>query len=519
MIKREEKQSLLKRKENLFCLFFSLFFFLISSCGDPQATYNIGKSLTNNENNILLIETKTRNKFQFKLVQTSGPKGLKANVSFDTFVDIPEKITFSYKEEGVYTVSITTQTKSDKLIVSEEKIEWEYSEKKPPAPLFSISEGEYTRKDVVTLQFSKENLEEDHDITEVWLAGDLDSGNNGAWYPLSSDFEIKQTLSFSPINGKKIIQAKYRNAFGTEGELFSVTIIKKNNKPTDCVALFSDIGSGGIIHKDTVSFTLKVKDYIEGFEGIPENYFRIRGTDGTETEWTAFKEKVETSFTLKDPAKETKYTIAIEVKDIVGNKCDLDDLAITYDPDERLTPNLDFIGTDHPLWTNSQDLTLKIYHPKAKEKNLEIYIYGDISGDNTYTWLPYSQEGDETFWNVKISNSPFHKWIRVNFRESGKTESIGIQEKPIFLQPYFNIEEKDSFLYVHAARFTTEHVESITITGCEEIYENIPYDEYNKDYLCTPKEGVTKIIVNHFFNKNLELDEEYRVLTLEKDLP
>lgn len=431
-------------KIKCFILIFSLSLFFFS-CGKSDVTFELKNPYTNKETNSVLFNSKVPNKLQFMLTQTSGPEGLEIeNTPFGEYVDFKKTLVIKYKKEGKYTLSVTVITKSDKLVVYEDSISWEYSKKIPPTPIASILQGEYTNLDEVTFSLNSDIFSSKDNLTEYMIDGDIKG--NASWKAIPEDLStLKEMISLQ--DGQKKFKIKFRNIYGSESEAVEVSIIKDSVRPRDCQVIIKNISGfvPDITDKENFSLTLKATDFFTFSEEVPETYFRILGSDGTETEWDTFIKETDIDLPIIDPEEDETILYRVQMKDRAGNQCPEIPLTLTYDSDYSLIPSIKTLSSmNHPFYgSQSHIVRVLVNHPDRETKELEFNLYGDISGNNTNKWMSLTNEVINEGIDVELPLTSASWWIRVKFRNKGTEQVTEALHTPFLMYPFLDIKESE----------------------------------------------------------------------------
>ena len=494
----------------------SLFFF---ACGQSNVAVELKSPYTNKDNNSVIFNSNTPNKLQFMLTQTSGPEGLKiVNTPFGEYVDFKNTLVIKYKKEGKYTLSVSVITKSDKLVVYKDSISWEYSKKIPPTPIVSLLQGEYTNLDEVTFSLNSDIFSSKDSLTEYMIDGDIKE--IPSWKAIPEDFSTLKAM-ISLQDGRKTFKIKFRNIYGSESEAAEVSIIKDSIQPRDCEVITKNINGfvPGITDNKYFSLILKASDFFTFSEEVPETYFRILGSDGTETDWDTFIKETEIDLSMLDPEEDETILYRIQMKDIAGNQCPEIPLNLTYDSDYSLIPYIKTLSSmNHPFYGSQSHIArVLVNHPDRETKEIEFNLYGDISGNNTNKWMTLTEELINEGVEVELPLKAGNWWIRVNFREKGQEKVTEALHAPFLMYPLLEIKEDEvGNTIVMPAQFDESVLDTITINGCEEDIKDVDYVR-GKAYTCSPKLGALQVEVIHTFKDILGMDESNRTLTLEKE--
>ncbi len=423
---------------------------LFSSCGQNgtnytskyDMNYGLQRSYTGKTQNQLVLDLSNPEGFTFSL---SG-EGFSSDTPLNQELPIRKSIQLSYLEEGSYFLTLKIH-RTDGIGVVNQRLKWVYSLKKPKTVIATFQET--ATNSIGHLLFSP-FLEAD--TQEIWVAGDVANHPNGQWYTIPKDLVLPIAISGS--DGLKTIQVKHRNIFGNEGPESTVTIWKKTSVPKNCQA--SPLGSR--------SYKTDVKVLLSAENDGPLFYKFSGNVD--ESSWVSFEEQVDAIVNLS-PGNGPKHVIA-SIKDIAGNRCP--DIALDLVLDDTYPP-YDLTVQNQLLWTDEFDITVVPRFDHTPDDTIEMFISGNIQDSEwTGTWLPLSDSVP-----IKLSPNDGNRFVYAQFRNQ-RGELSDRAYVSIFLKPFLRADRQSGNHWL----LTPSHfrsLESMSIVGCQESYNNIQYQD------------------------------------------
>ena len=295
---------------------------------------------------------------------------------------------------------------------------------------------------------------------EIWIEGDLGPSDQpqGAWREIPSTGILPITLSGG--EGLKRFLVKTRTRSGTESEVITLSILRKETLPDLCVAQLPE---------STNSRQLRL--YLEG---NPDEtlFYRVYGDVDSDYQYHEFKGIEESEILLS--VGEGEKMVTVQIKDLADNFCLKEVKTVLYD--RSYDPAGVAIDGD-PIWTNDLNHTVSINYDALPSDVLEIYVHGGVEGPGTYQWIPHQEN-----INVRLSPSEGHRWVRVSFRLNG--QEVGQAWDGVYLNPFIVLQGAASPYTISMSNII--ELDSVTISGCAESYNNI---SYMSGLSCTPLGG------------------------------
>ncbi len=469
-------------KPTIYKLILLLFAASLWRCGEPPTSsleaaeikYSLARQYTGIGSNVFTIEVPdgADKKYNYSV----NSLDVTADVELGRVYPLTSKaINFSYTSEGVHSVDFRVGKANGTPYIFE-ILAWEFSTERPTPPIISFAR-------TVTRSLSNNLLVSDTrtpTTDAIWLGGDVSTFgkspvvDGGFWQqmPLTT---LVVPVTLTEGDGPKVVEAKFRNAFGNEGAPgIPAEILLKQTPPTDCDAQLI----APIVSNNKISLKLSATDRLP-------TYYSVLGDVGAVISQKAFRSgEVVTLFVEPSPGLK-RLNVAIE--DVAGNICLSKDLVVTLDPafkSERI-----FVK-DHPFWTDAEDVVLDIYFDHFTDQEpLQIKVTGDVSGPNTNAWLPYAP-------GVAVTLAPTTSGSRrifAQYKDAAGVESYLIGKR-LFLKPAVTVVNAGAPM-VSVAASNISGAESLSITGCVEPYAAVAYTEA---YPCHP--NAAAVVVTYRFS-------------------
>ena len=460
-------------------ILFLLHLIVLCACGNdkeesivPELNYYLESPYTNKNSNNLILDTNIDEQYHVNISGTNFTLGDSLNLTED--FPVQNTIPIFYDAEGSYSMNLVIKTPLGDTY-AQEVLSWEYSSEIPSDPIISFSEEASSDNEFLMLLSSSLS---DNDV-DIWVEGDIIDSFQNTWMtiPPSLVIPIKTTTD----DGIKELKIKYRNLYGNESNLISTQITKKSQGPTNCevTAQSSQISSN----------TLRI--YIAASSDATLSYL-VRGDVATATSYQDFTGSTVANVELIPTTGEKN--IQIKIRDIAENYCPDTDLVIDIDSDHKW---IDMNIKDNPIWTDTSAITLQNTFPSLKSDTPEMKIFGGVKQSaNTFNWIPFQEE-------IEIELLPVsgHRFVFVQYRTDDKpgseTERIFSH---IYLKPFVLLYDQSSYIDIVVSNIL--ETESITITGCDETYSAVAFQE---SYTCT--NAASNIIVTFNFSDGTSLQK------------
>jgi hypothetical protein len=448
-------------------VFLSPLFFCFCADGPTtykgDLTYTIERLYTGLTTNHLIFQIENPDDFQVRV----SIDDVSCNKLLASWIDAEESMNFelTYTLEKTYTANIEIQRKNKTPYISD-SIKWYYSTSKPSIPVVAFREKAAASSGIVhfLLIGSIATL-----TKEVWISGDLQDSPEGHWEPIPEALSLEKIVSAA--DGTKSFQIKYRNLYGNESDLFSLSILKKSTGPVQCeVQLPSSISNTATLRFDVTATN----------EGSMQGFVDGNVVDGP-VHFSQFSLPLTSSFKLT-PALGAK-TLRFTFKDLAENPCDPIEKTITYDPNYEAYSYM-FDGNSQS-WALSSLVSILPTYDHLPSDEIQMKIEGDVAASSsTFQWIPFAD-------SITIGLAPTTglREVTLQFKDIKTGELTEKLSKQIYLKP--DLSYRSGFVFLSQIP-TLSH---LNISGCVQSYVEKPPAQ---NYPCTP--SGTSISVEYFFN-------------------
>lgn len=410
---------------------------------DLSISYHLDRTATGQTQNSLLFKFDSRAGYKFLL---SG-EGFSADLPLNTILPLKERTILSYQEIGSYNVDLTIFQKDGSVLI-EDSLSWEYNTEQPKEAVLSFQE-KATNKNFVVMYISSNR---GADVNHVSIVGDVDprKASEDNWYEIPSTGEVIVPLSEG--DGVKKFKVKMRNRYYNETNEVDLEIIKKTSGPKNCQA----VPISNFTASDEIEFFIAAEDPYP-------LYYKVIGEGARQTRYKEFSKELYEFLVLTNGNGEKPVEIII--KDIAENYCETIKHVITVDPDYQ---DVDLSIEDDRLWTDVQNIMIFPHFDHFAHILTEMYISGAVVDDEkTFEWIPFQE-------NLEISLLPEkgHRTIDIAYRDA--RGQSGEKSQQIFLKPFLIV--KGVFPDLTILPSPIYHLESMSIQGCLESYEEVNFE-------------------------------------------
>lgn len=432
-------------------------------------TYKLARSYTGLTTNVLSLTFPEDSSYKFAI----DGAGFAASVVLGDYLPLQESVELIYSQEGQYRLTLSV-VQADDTPFLEDHLTWTYSPRVPSAPIVAFTEAA-TSDAAVTMTIAANR---DIDANEIWVEGDLAEAHaaGGFWDQLSeSGFYL---LTVTPQDGIKTMQVKLRNIYGNESPSTTASILKKSTRPSECQAILAGKGSA----KSTITLQLLANN-----EG--PLFYNIFGDVREVDDFRPFISGDYVDVVLG--GGEGVKNLSVVIRDLAGNACDTIQKTVNL-ASGYVTQSVAL--EDQVYWTASRNIGLRLtYDHFPDEKPIDMKITGQVTGPNVDRWLPFQEQ-----INIELMPGSGDKRIYAEFRDNTGQESFMVETR-VYLLPTLTIatEGGQSRSVIVSRIFGTE---SYTITGCQEVYDQVAYAA---SYPCIPLAEM--ITVLHQFEDGTDL--------------
>lgn len=434
----------------------------------PQVDYFIEKEATGSKENRLLFYASDPS----LMVEISGPDNLSADVPFNELVPMMQEVNFSYDMETDYDVRLRIYL-PDGTLYQEDLLSWTHSTSLPPQPVVGFREVATNDENVIVLVSSSRGKS----TTDLWIEGDLadDEFPNGSWREIPPTGMIP--LRVNDGDGVKRFTVKTRNLYQNESEPIEISVIRKSAEPAFCT-LYTEA---------TKTNTPYIRVGFEA-EDTYDLQYRVYGHTYNDSKFHEFNgfEVVDVELIPIEGEREVTF----QIRDIAENYCLKEKITFVYDP--VYNPASIELDSLTPYFSNTETVNIKLRYDALPEDNIEMYLYGNIEGNNVETWIPFSETAA-----VKLKAYEGYRFIRVKFRENDivtAAELVGL-----YLRPNIYINGTGASRTIRAS--DVPGLETINILGCQENLNNLVIDDINGGlFSCTKDPGFTSATIEYFFD-------------------
>jgi hypothetical protein len=424
-----------------------LLLYCLTSCGSerdqapaaPQIGYKIEREFTNKTKNKLIFDTDDST----YRVLIDG-EGFTSNIPLGKTVDMPSEIALSYDNYGSYTVGLKVFL-SDGTEILSDRLTWVYGPKVPPVPVVSPQREAVNSPTLNLLVSGSRGVE----TTELWVEGDVAKG--GAWYDISRNHMVQVRLMDD--EGVKKLRFKHRNLYGAESPLSEdVLVILDYTPPTNCKAEpVAEATSNG---KIAVRFSADDPNPLR---------YRISGDTPADLRSETFLGQTTDLIQLSEGEGPKQFRVSLT--DSAGNACDPIEVNVavdkTYQSQWAILP-------DHRYWSDELDVTVATKFDHFAGDSLEMFVSGWIEeGPIANAWIPWQEQ-----FTVRLSPHTGNRFVRIKWRDTAGNVS-NEEVISVYLKPSIRLTPMNGLSHVVVSKIIG--TESVTIRGCEEVYEDIVY--------------------------------------------
>ncbi len=420
---------------------------LLAACGSdshnvqPSVKYYLEQAATGTTSNALRLEAG-----DFKPKFSLSGTGYVADVPFDVIQDFKERTELTADDFGQVDVKVTLYQEDDKPYIAD-TLTWKSSGEIPPKPEPYFSETA-SSDDYVYLVFPASRGK---NTQEAWVAGDLDpTVADGSFYPIPKDDQV--LIKLGPGDGMKTVKVRYRNIFGALSVATELSILKKAQPPANCKA------TPVALKTATGSIRIRLQADNDG-----PLFYKITGDVDQEKGYISFTDTLDAVVGLS-PGEGVKR-LTVKMKDEAGNFCVNEmKLAITYDH-TYVPGSLTLEG--QPIWTNDVNVVALPAFDHLPGDNITMQIMGNVLASSfTLQWIPFAERVPLV---LTPSSGPRH--VIVQYRQDDTL--MAEVDVVVFLNPYIIVNGAAPSQTLTIGNITG--ATDITITGCVESYQHVPF--------------------------------------------